>query len=114
VQFVALEGERVVGWADVFPSWAYAIAHCGRLGMGVHPQFRRLGIGRRLLAACMKKAPAKGITRIELEVRADNTGAIKLYEHLGFVHEAHKRNAMRFEGVYFDALQMSWLAASEA
>jgi RimJ/RimL family protein N-acetyltransferase len=106
VQFVALLGQRVVGWADIFPAWQHAIAHRGSLGMGVLPEYRRLGIGRRLLEACIAKAWASGITRIELESRTDNKPAIRLYEKLGFAHEAVRRHAMRFDGVYYDAVEM--------
>lgn len=109
VQFFALDGERVVGWADIFPSWAHAVSHCGSLGMGVLAPYRGRGIGTKLLQACVEKAWLKGITRIELEARADNAAAIALYEKLGFQHEALKRNAMRFNGQYFDAVQMSLL-----
>ena len=107
LQFVALDGTSVVGWADVFPAWAAAVAHCGQLGMGVLPAWRGRGIGRRLLQACIDKAWAKGLTRIELEARADNHAAIALYRRLGFQHEALKLRAMRFDGVYHDAVQMS-------
>jgi putative acetyltransferase len=110
VQFMALDQDQVVGWADVFPSWAAAVVHCGTLGMGLLPAYRGQGIGKRLLQACLDKAAHKGITRISLEVRADNEPAIRLYEKAGFVHEARMRRAMRFDGVYFDALQMSRLA----
>ena len=82
--------------------------------MGLLPSHRGLGIGRRLLQACIDKAPSKGITRIELEARADNLRAIQLYERLGFAHEVLKRNAMRFDGVYFDAVQMSLLIPDQA
>ena len=109
VQFFALDGERVVGWADIFPSWAHAVSHCGSLGMGVLAPYRARGIGTKLLQACVRKAWLKGITRIELEARADNAAAIALYEKLGFQHEALKRNAMRFNGQYFDAVQMCLL-----
>lgn len=109
IQFFALDRERVVGWADIFPSWAHATAHCGSLGMGVHPHYRGRGLGRRLLAACIEKAWTKGLTRIELEARADNRPAIRLYEQAGFEHEALKVKAMRFDGVYFDAVQMRLL-----
>jgi ribosomal protein S18 acetylase RimI-like enzyme len=114
VQFMAVDGGRVVGWADIFPAWAHAVAHCGSLGMGLLPEYRGQGIGRRLLQACITKAGRKGITRIELEVRADNERAIGLYKALGFEVEAVKRHAMRFDGLYFDALQMSLLLQSAA
>jgi GNAT superfamily N-acetyltransferase len=107
IQFVAVEDNRVLGWADIFPHWAAALAHCGTLGMGVHADYRGKGIGARLLSACLDKAPSKGITRVELQARADNVRAIKLYEGAGFVAEARLRNAMRFDGVYYEALQMS-------
>ncbi|MCC7100854.1 MAG: GNAT family N-acetyltransferase [Rubrivivax sp.] len=110
IQFVALEGERVVGWADIFPHWAQALAHCAGLGMGVHPDYRRRCIGRQLLQACIAKAWRKGVTRIELEARADNAHAIALYRQLGFEHEAVKRHGMRFDGVYFDTVLMRLLA----
>lgn len=109
IQYFALDGARVVGWADIFSRWAHAVSHCGLLGMGVHPDFRGQGLGRRLLLACVEKAWHKGLTRIELEARADNHRAIALYEKLGFEHEAIKPMAMRFDGVYFDAVQMRLL-----
>lgn len=109
VQFFAVEDEKVVGWADIFPAWAHAVSHCGSLGMGVLAAYRGRGIGLQLLQSCIQKAWIKGITRIELEARADNTAAIALYEKCGFKHEALKRNAMRFDGRYFDAMQMSLL-----
>lgn len=108
-QFVALDGVRVVGWADILPGWPHAIQHCGSLGMGVLPDYRRRGLGEALLRACIAKAKHKGITRIELAARADNVSAIRLYEKLGFLREALKRNGMRFDGVYFDTVQMSLL-----
>jgi RimJ/RimL family protein N-acetyltransferase len=107
VQFVAVEGHRIVGWADIFPHWAPVLAHCGTLGMGVHAEYRGRGIGFGLLGACLEKAPSKGITRVELRTRADNVRAIQLYERMGFVHEGRLRNAMRFDGIYYEALQMS-------
>ncbi|MEQ1919347.1 MAG: GNAT family N-acetyltransferase [Elusimicrobiota bacterium] len=108
-QFVALEGSTVVGWCDIFPHWAHAVRHCGTLGMGVLSAYRGKGIGGKLLAACVSKAKANGIIRIELEVRADNTSAIKLYERAGFRQEAVKRKALLFDGKHYDALQMSLL-----
>ncbi len=109
IQYFALADEQVVGWADIFPAWATAVSHCGTLGMGVLPAWRGQGLGRQLLQACIHKAWARGITRIVLEARADNLRAIQLYERMGFTHEARMRRAMRFDGEYFDAVQMSLL-----
>jgi putative acetyltransferase len=106
-QFVALDGERVIGWADIYPGWAAALSHRGCLGMGVLPDYRGQGLGRRLLEACIAKAWQKGLTRIELEVRSDNTPAIALYHKHGFIQEVIKRRGMRFDGVYYDAVQMT-------
>jgi ribosomal protein S18 acetylase RimI-like enzyme len=107
VQFVALDGERVVGWADIFPDWAHALAHRGHLGMGVLAAYRGRGLGTRLLSACLAKAASQGLARIELETRVDNTAAIGLYRKLGFIEEGRKRWGMRFDGVYFDTLMMA-------
>ena len=108
-QFVALDDQRVVGWADIVPARTYAIAHCGTVGMGVLPGYRGRGIGRRLLEACIAKAWSQRITRIQLEARADNPHAIRLYEHLGFTHEVVRHRGMRIDGEYFDTVQMSLL-----
>lgn len=105
-QYVAIDGPKVVGWCDVFPAWAEAVKHCGSLGMGVLAGYRGRGIGKQLLVATLAHARQNGVTRVELEVRADNASAIKLYERLGFVHEGRKRNGMRFDNTYFDSLTM--------
>lgn len=108
-QFVAVVDSQVVGWADVLPHWAPALAHRGSLGMGLLPAWRGQGLGTRLLQACVAKAWAQGITRIDLETRADNAAAIRLYQRLGFEHQATHQRGMRFEGRYFDTLQMCLL-----
>lgn len=106
-QYLALDGATVIGWCDVFPGWAEAVKHCGPLGMGVLATYRGRGIGSQLIAATLAHARQNGITRVELEVRADNVNALKLYERAGFVHEGRKRNGMRFNGEYFDSLAMA-------
>lgn len=106
-QFIAVDGRVVVGWCDIFPDWPETTKHCGSLGMGVLKDYRRHGIGARLLLATLAKAKTKGITRVTLKVRADNAGAIRLYEETGFKLEATLKNAMRFDGKYYDELQMS-------
>lgn len=55
-------------------------------GVGVVPAERRRGTGRRLMEALHQKARSRGVERIWLEVIVDNTGAIALYDELGYAH----------------------------
>ncbi len=50
--------------------------------LGVHPGWRRRGIGRRLLRAC---EAALGVGRVKLTVRASNYAARELYRREGYV-----------------------------
>jgi len=108
-QFVALEQGEVIGWCDIFPARAPAVSHRGSLGIGVLPAHRGAGIGTRLVQACLDAARAQGLTRVELEVRADNEQALRLYRRLGFRQEGVKRHGMRVDGMYFDSVEMGLL-----
>jgi RimJ/RimL family protein N-acetyltransferase len=106
-QFVALDGERVVGWCDVTPKAHETLRHSGTLGMGVAATHRGQGIGARLMAATLDAAGANGLSRVELTVRADNAPAIALYRRCGFETEGTLRRYMRVDGAWFDALLMA-------
>lgn len=54
------------------------------LNVAVHPDQRRRGLGRRLLAILLQVGAKMGIHRAVLEVRTGNAAAIGLYEGLGF------------------------------
>jgi GNAT superfamily N-acetyltransferase len=53
-------------------------------GVGVVPEARRSGVGEALLRALHEQARERGIRRVWLEVIVENTGAIALYEKLGY------------------------------
>ncbi len=108
-QFVAVEGDAVVGWCDILPNARPGFGHCGSVGMGVLRAWRGQGLGRALLEACLEKAFARGLTRIELEVYADNALAIALYRKLGFVEEGLKRRARVLDGRAQDLRVMALL-----
>jgi ribosomal-protein-alanine N-acetyltransferase len=53
--------------------------------IATHPDFRRQGIGERLLLHVLAAARDEGATRAFLEVRAGNLAAQALYKKYGFV-----------------------------
>ena len=107
--FVALAGKKVVGWCDIVEKPRALLAHSGVLGMGLLPPYRGRGIGAALMERALADAKAKGFTRIELTVRADNERAKRLYEKFGFAVEGLCRRHMRVRGKYYDSYLMAVL-----
>ena len=60
------------------------------MDIGVLPQFRRQGVGSKLMQRLMGLAAEKN-QRITLEVRSGNKSAIHLYEKLGFANVGLRR-----------------------
>jgi ribosomal protein S18 acetylase RimI-like enzyme len=106
---VAIDGGAVVGWCDIVPDLRESSRHCGRLAMGVDPDYRGRGIGRRLLRAALAAARARGLERIELNVVDTNEIAIRLYKRFGFEEEGLLRNARKLDGQYDNKLTMGLL-----
>jgi RimJ/RimL family protein N-acetyltransferase len=107
--FVAVEETRVVGWCDITPKDRVWFAHRGTLGMGVHPEYRRRGLGTRLLQAALAHARAIGLERVELEVFASNRAARRLYETIGFRVEGTLPRALKSDTGYDDVILMAHL-----
>jgi RimJ/RimL family protein N-acetyltransferase len=107
VHLVALDGDALVGWCDIRRHFFPSRAHCGSLGMGLLPDYREKGLGRRLIEAAIEAAREAGMIRIELGVHADNVRAIRLYERVGFVREGVSRDAFCVEGHYTDVINMA-------
>jgi RimJ/RimL family protein N-acetyltransferase len=109
-QVLAVVGDEVVGFCDILPNPAKGFTHVGRLGMGVRLEWRRQGIGRRMLEACLSLARSAAIEKVELEVFSDNVGAIRLYESIGFSPEGLKVRGRKLENRYQDIKIMAlWL-----
>jgi len=106
-QFIAVDGERVVGWCDIRPQRLEGFTHCGILGMGVLDGYRGKGYGTQLMDEALRAAKNYGMERVELEVYASNIPAIRLYEKKGFRHEGVKEKARKLDGVYDDIIMMA-------
>ena len=90
--FIAWDGDQIAGGAvnDMGPQaaqrWGNNRAWTGILF--VRRPWRKRGLGRALLIASMLKAREMGHAGLKLRVDAENpTGALRLYEAVGFTHE---------------------------
>ena len=69
--------------------WAYcilfpAVDELHLLNITVSPKLRKLGLGKRIMAAIEGVSAQQNIPRIILEVRPSNLGALSLYQSLGY------------------------------
>ncbi|HUO58450.1 MAG TPA: ribosomal protein S18-alanine N-acetyltransferase [bacterium] len=78
--FVVEENERVAGYMGYWE--APEEAHIINLAIG--PAFRRRGLGRKMVEACLSFATKRGARLATLEVRESNETARRLYEKCGF------------------------------
>ncbi|HYO12326.1 MAG TPA: ribosomal protein S18-alanine N-acetyltransferase [Thermoanaerobaculia bacterium] len=97
IVLVASRAEDPSGYA-VF---RYALDEAELLRLAVAPEERRRGVARALVAGGLERLRAEGVEACFLEVRANNEGAISLYEAIGF-HRAGRRRGYYRDGT--DAL----------
>jgi ribosomal protein S18 acetylase RimI-like enzyme len=110
--FVAHADEKVVGWCDINPKISRPTTiHVGELGIGLLPDYRGRGIGRKLMETTIKAGKEYGLTRIQLGVHADNLNALKLYQSLGFEIEGLHKKSIKIDGVYKDDYTMALIVA---
>lgn len=84
--FVADDDDAILGF--VFAKVAPETPDLGQVtDVYVHPQERRRGVGRALLARITEALKDRGVGHVGLVVRVDNHGARALYDRLGFVEE---------------------------
>jgi putative acetyltransferase len=84
--------------------------HAGGLGMSVHDDWQRRGVGTALLTAAIDIADNWiNYRRLELTVYTDNAAALALYRKFGFVIEGTHRDYAFRDGHYVDAYAMARL-----
>lgn len=98
---VAADGDDVVGYAGLC---AYDAGEAYVQTIGVDVRRRRAGVGTALLVDLLEEAHRRGCPRVDLEVRADNEDAIRLYEGHGFRRLGVRRGYYQPSGA--DALVM--------
>lgn len=64
--------------------------------LATQPEARGKGVGSELVAAAERASRRRGCRALQLEVRTDNAGAVRLYEQLGY------QRLGRLDGYYED------------
>jgi len=111
---VAEEDGAVIGHAFLDPMPMRANAHVFQLTIVVHPGHTDRGVGETMLRDLLEWAAHDSrVGKIELNVRAGNERAQRLYKRLGFVEEARLRKRVhRGDGAYEDDIGMAWFPES--
>lgn len=102
-------GDAVIGRGVLIRN-TQAMVHSGRVGLAVHDEWWRRGVGSALMAALIDTALNwLGMSRLTLEVFTDNEAAIGLYKKFGFEIEGTLRRHMFREGRFVDSYAMARL-----
>lgn len=107
---VAEQNGKVIGHAFLDPMPMRANAHVFQLTIVVHPDNTGRGVGELMLRDLLTWAARDArVQKVELNVRAGNNRAQRLYRRFGFTEEARfHRRVHRTDGKYEDDIGMAW------
>jgi Predicted acetyltransferase len=102
-----IEGQ-VVGFQslDRWAKYTDSFDHVGTMGTFVRPEWRRLGVGRRMALRTLDFARASGYEKIVVYVRGSNVGAQEFYRSLGFIPRGTLLRQLKIDGEYDDEVFM--------
>lgn len=104
---LALVGDTIVGGLTFDGGRRPRLRHVGEFGISVAQEYAGLGIGRAMIEFMIAWAEGSGVVRkINLKVRVDNAGAIRLYQRMGWVHEGRTTRDTLIDGQFNDCLLM--------
>ena len=108
IMISAFDGDRLVGNAslccvmDRKKTW-----HRATFGIAIRKSEWGQGLGKKILSELISFAKQAGYEFLELEVAADNSTAVKLYERMGFVVYGERPRSLKLKsGNYYDELLM--------
>jgi L-amino acid N-acyltransferase YncA len=93
-RWVAVDGDEVTGYVAVrpLPGWS---DHVGEVRLVVAPSRRGSGLGRALARQALVGAVSSGLSKLVVEVVAEQGSALALFSDLGFSGEALLRDHIR-------------------
>jgi phosphinothricin acetyltransferase len=104
-RFVAVDGERVLGWAALSPMssrdcYAGVVEHSVYVRSDAHGR----GIGRALMEALIHSADDAGVWTIQTSIFPENEASLALHEKLGFRAVGRRERIAQLGGVWRDTV----------
>lgn len=87
IYFVALYDDKVVGYAGMW----HVVTEGHITNIAVHKDYRKQGIGDKLVKKLIETAEEKEMIGLTLEVRPSNEAAMRLYKNNGFKLEGVRK-----------------------
>jgi len=105
--WVAESDGRVIAWLD-FKRFLPRCAYRGTAEISVYvdEEFRRRGVGQRLLDQAIARAPSLGITALVGLIFGHNEPSLKLFQRFGFEHWGFFPGVAQLDGVERDLVVM--------
>jgi ribosomal protein S18 acetylase RimI-like enzyme len=94
---IALDGDTVIGYVAVVPLQGWS-SHVGEVRVIVDPERRGNGIGRALARHAVLQALELGLTKMVVEVVADQEPTVAMFRSHGFDPEALLKDHVRDAG----------------
>src|ERR1041385_8241693 len=84
VYYVALQNEKIMGGAGIFPTNGLPADTCELVKMYLLKESRGQGLGKLLINKSIEFAKSKGFTKVYLETLPELKSAVHVYQSLGF------------------------------
>jgi ribosomal protein S18 acetylase RimI-like enzyme len=98
ISLLAVKSGKVVGCGTIVRDLLSWSPHVGEIRMVVSSDVRGLGVGRALSQETFALALGVGLEKLQVQMTVDQTGAIAIFEGLGFKAEALLRDHVRDAG----------------
>lgn len=105
--FIALEDDKIVGFIGIKRCHFAKLRHIAKLMIGVLDDYKKQGIGTKLLSFAENWAKERNVKRLEITVIEENDAGVEFFEEMDFEKEGTRENAVKIKGEYFDELFMA-------
>ena len=105
---------ELVAWLELHRLFPQKLKHVATLTLAVKKAWRGQGLAKLLLKQAYEWALDSGVQKITLNVRANNSAAIHLYERQGFELEGREKAHIKVKNGFEDNLIMAKHLSKEA